>query len=170
MACSQTLNGLLRDCSSSMGGIVEVLLANFDDVTAVTVTDSQITTIEMADTKKFKKYHFRRNTGSLTSTYNIDPANGLNYVSSDLVLLFSRMDTTKRIEMTALALNELVAIVKDANGNWWYLGYNEPVAATTGDGQTGTARSDGNRYSITLQDNSEQLPFMVDPSIIAELL
>lgn len=170
MACSQTINGLVRDCASSMGGIVEVLLANYDEVKTVTVDEGRITAIEMYDGGLFKPYHFRRNTSSMTSTYNIDPANGVNYVSTELVMLFSRMDATKRLEMTALALNELVALVKDANGKWWYLGYDEPLAASAGDGQTGTARSDGNRYSITLQDNSTELPLEVDSDIIAGLM
>lgn len=170
MACTQTLSGIARDCSSSMGGITEVLLANVDDVTGVTVTENQISAITMAEGASFKQYHFRRNTGSLTSTINIDPANGVNYVSSDLVLLFSKMDTAKRIEMTALSLTELVGLVKDANGVWWYLGYDEPLSASAGDGQTGTARGDGNRYSITLQDNSKQLPYPVESSVVEELL
>lgn len=170
MSCSQTLNGILKDCAASMGGIVEVYLANFSDVSAVTVTDNIISAISMNASATFKKYQFRRNTGSLTKTLNIDPANGVNYVSSDLVLQFSRMDAAKRIEMSALALNELVAIVKDANGEYWYLGYDEPLSASAGDGQTGTARSDGNRYSITLQDNAKTWPYPVEATIIEALL
>lgn len=161
MACNQTLSGLVNDCSTSMGGIVEAYIANFDDVKSVTVTEDQITAIMMADSAKFKKYWFRKGTGSFTSTLNVDAANGVNYVSTDIVLLFSRMETTKRVEMAALAVNDLVMIVKDANGVYWYFGKEEPVTASAGDGQTGTARTDGNRYSITLQDNCSTWPFEV---------
>ena len=80
------------------------------------------------------------------------------------------METTKRVEITALSVNDLVAIVKDANGVYWYLGYDEPVNASAGDGQTGTARGDANRYSITLQDISKEMPMEVDASIIEGLL
>lgn len=170
MPCSVTLSGLVRDCASSMGGIVEVYIANFDDVTSKTLTDGEITAIAMATSAKFKRYTFRRGTGSMTSTLNVDPANGVNYVSTDLVLQFTRMETVKRIEMAALSVNETAVIVKDANGKYWYLGYDEPVTASAGDGQTGTARGDGNRYSITLQDNSTSWPYEVDDSIIAGLL
>lgn len=170
MACNQTLSGLVRDCAPSMGGIVEALLANAEDITAVTVSTNQISAITMETGKKFKSYAFPRNTGSLTSNYTIDPATGVRYVQSDLVLMFNRMETTKRVEMSALAQNDLVAIVKDANGKYWYLGKDEPVNATAGDGLTGTARGDRNGYSITLQDNSLEMPFEVDPDIIAGLL
>lgn len=170
MACSlQTLNGLAKDCQPSMGGIVEVLIANYDDVTAVKVAEGKITEITMANTAKFKQYTFNRNTGSMTSTYTFDKASGVQFVSTDLVMLFSRMETTKRVEISALATNDLVAIVKDANGIYYYLGKDEPLQASAGDGQTGTARSDANRYSITLQDNAKEMPFEVDGSIIAGL-
>ena len=170
MACNQTLSGLVKDCSPSMGGITEVLLANREDVSAVTADTGKVTEITMASSAKFKKYTFARNTGSMTSTYTIDQASGVRYVTTDLLLQFNRMETAKRVEISALAVNDLVAIVKDANGIYWYLGYDEPVNASAGDGQTGTARGDANRYTITLQDNSKEMPMEVDATIVAALI
>ena len=170
MSCNQTLSGLVKDCSPSMGGILEVLLANREDVASVEAGTGKISGITMEASAKFKKYTFARNTGSLTSTYTIDQASGVKYVTTDLVLQFNRMETTKRVEITALSVNDLVAIVKDANGVYWYLGYDEPVNASAGDGQTGTARGDANRYSITLQDISKEMPMEVDASTIEGIL
>ena len=170
MACNQTLSGLVKDCSPSMGGITEVLLANREDVSAVTADSGKVTEITMASSAKFKRYAFARNTGSMTSTYTIDQASGVKYVTTDLLLQFNRMETAKRVEISALAVNDLVAIVKDANGIYWYLGYDEPVNASAGDGQTGTARGDANRYTITLQDNSKEMPMEVDSTIVAALI
>ena len=161
MACTQTLSGITRDCANSNGGILEVYIANFDDVTAVTVTSNKITGITMASSKKFKTFQFRRNTGSLSSTYQISPENGSSYVESDLVLTFSRMETTKRVAITALAQGTLRAIVKDANGLYWFLGFDEPLYASAGDGLTGQARGDRNGYSITLQDVSLEMPYEI---------
>lgn len=161
MACTQTLSGLAADCSGNIGGIKNVYLANFADVASVTVTTDQISAIAMVSTAKFKKYAFKRGTGSMSSTLNVDAANGTNYVSTDLVLQFNRMETTKRVEMTALSQGELAAIVQDMNGKFWYLGKDEPLAASAGDGQTGTARADGNRYTLTLQDNAQTWPMEI---------
>ena len=170
MSCIQTLSGLAKDCSANMGGIVEVLIANYEDVTAVTLTSGVISAITMATSAKFKRYAFAKNTGSLTSTYNIDAASGVKYVTSELLLQFNRMETTKRVELTALALGDLVVICRDSNGIYWYLGKDEPVNASAGDGQTGTAKSDANRYTITLQDNSQEMPLEVDSTIISGLV
>lgn len=148
---------------------MEVLAINREYVKGMDAESGTIDSIGV-ETEKFKAFHFARNTGSMTSTYTIDPATGVRYVTTDLVLQFNRMETTKRVEMVALAQNELVLIVKDANGKYWLLGKDEPVMATAGEGVTGTARSDRNGYSITLQDTSLEMPYEVDPAIIAELV
>ena len=172
MACSlNTLAGIAGSCESNQGGIIEVYINHFDQVEDVTVESDKITTVTLkASGEKFHKYNFKRNTGSLTSTYTIDPANGVNFVTSDLTLVFAKQDTAKRIEISALALDDLVVIVKDANGKYWYLGYDEPVQASAATAQTGTARTDGNSYNITLQDTSLKLPYEVDAAAIATLL
>lgn len=153
-----------------MGGIVEALIANKENVTEISVSSDIVSAITMASSAKFKRYAFARNTGSLTSNYTIDQATGVRYVTSDLVLMFNRMETQKRVEISALAQNDLCIIVRDANGKYWLLGKDEPVNATAGDGLTGTARADRNGYSITLQDNSLEMPYEVDPDIIDALV
>ena len=170
MSCIQTLNGLARDCDGNMGGIVEVMIANFDDVTAKTLTDGKISAISMASSTYFHSYYFPKNTGNLTSTYNLDPAAGVRYVTSQLLLQFNRMETTKRVEMTALAIGDLAVIVKDANGKYWYLGYDFPVSATAATAETGTASSDFNGYKVTLTDTSAEFPFEVPAEAIKSLI
>lgn len=172
MSCIQSLSGIAASCETNVGGIREVYIANFDDVTAIEVdiTSNMIDTITMANTAKFKKYAFKKNTGSLTSTLNVDPANGINFVQSDLVLSFAKQETVKRMEIAKLSLGELRVIVLDANGKYWFLGEEEFVSATAGTAETGTNRTDGNRYSITLTDFSSSYPHEVDGTIIAGLI
>ena len=153
---------MARDCQPSMGGIVEMYAINREHVDAISQEDDKVFNITLKDAETFKKYAFARNTGSMTSTYTIDPATGVRYVTTDLVLQFNRMETAKRVEIMALAQNELLLVVKDANGKYWVLGHDEPVMATAGEGATGTARSDRNGYSITLQDTSLELPYEID--------
>ena len=94
----------------------------------------------------------------MSSNYAVNAENGTTYVETDLLMVFNRMDTTKRLEIVALAQGELVAIVEDNNGNMWYLGHDEPLTLNAGDGLTGTARADRNGYSVTLRDNSLEMP------------
>lgn len=161
MACNQTLTGIAKDCTPSMGGVVRVFVANHSDVSGVTVTDEQITAIAMAATAKFKTFAFDPQTASLSSNRTIDLAAGVNFVVSELLLQFRRMETSKRVALAALAVNDLAVIVEDANGKYWYLGFDAPVNASANDGLTGTSRTDRNGYSITLQDNSKEMPYEV---------
>lgn len=168
MACSQTLAGLCRSCEPSKGGIVEVYIANAADVTAA-LGEGKITGVTIASGASFHKYEFRRNTGSMTSTLNVDAAAGTSYVTTELILQFNKMDTQKRIEIAALSLGDLVIIVKDANGLFWYLGYDVPVNASAGTGQTGQNAGDGNFYQITLADESASYPYEVLDSVVEGL-
>ena len=172
MSCSQLLNGIAAACETNVGSVREVYIANDDDVTTVEVdeTSNMIKTITMVDTKKFKKYAFKKNTSSMTSTLNVDPANGVNFVQTDLSLVFAKQETVKRMEIAKLSLGELRVIVLDANGKYWFLGQEEFVSATAGTAETGTNRQDGNRYSITLTDYSSSYPYEVDPTIVAGLI
>ena len=172
MACSQVLNGIAADCQTNVGGVREVYIANYGDVTAIEVDDSSnmIKTITMADSAKFKKYAFKKNTSSMTSTLNVDPANGVNFVQTDLSLVFAKQETVKRMEIAKLSLGELRVIVLDANGKYWFLGQEEFVSATAGTAETGVNRTDGNKYTITLTDYSSSYPYEVTPTIIADLI
>ena len=115
--CNQTLNGITLDCSHSLGGIKTVYIANYNDVTDIkynastgsttgstsgaTYTGDTITGITMASGAVFKPYQFRKQTGSLTSTLTVDETAGVNYVSTELSLVFTKMETKKRIELSA---------------------------------------------------------------------
>ncbi len=167
MACNQTLNGIAASCDTSKGGIKEVYLINYADIDEIAESDGVITGFTLASgATGWKKYEFKKNTGSLTSTLNVDDANGINYVTTELVLQFNKQETTKRVEMSALALAEVAVIAVDANGEAWYLGKDEPVTASAGTAQTGTARTDGNYYQITLQANDDTFPFSVASSAV----
>ncbi len=170
MGCSQTLSAIAKDCLGSLGGIKRVLLANADDVTGVTLTDSIITAITMGSGKVFYEYQFRANTGSLTSNYQVPDTGASPYVQTDLVMAFNRMETAKRVSIIALAQADLVGIVEDMNGKYWYLGYDNPLRLSAGAALSGQQRSDRNGYDVTLVDESRELPYEVNAGIIAGLL
>ena len=163
MSCTQTLNGIARDCQSSIGGVKRVLLANRDDVSAVTKTDGIVTAISMATGATFKEYYLRRLSGSLTSAYQVNE-NGSNYVLSKLVMSFSRLEASKRLEVTVIAQADL-------DGKFWYIGEDDPLGLADGtDANTGTKRTDFNGYNVTLEAASRELPPEVNAGIIDGLL
>lgn len=124
MACLITIAGITLDCESSLGGIKQVWITQYDNVKSVTVDDetNQISAITLEADAKWYNYQFRKGTGSLTSTLNVDETAGTNYVSNELALVFTKMETKKRIEIAALSIGQLVVVVEDSNGKYWFLG------------------------------------------------
>lgn len=171
MACgTYTLNGLNTACKeSSLGGIRRVYFALADDVSEVTVTADKISGITMVGSKKFKEYKLLKNTGSLTSTLNVSDTSA-SYFTNEITLQFMRQETAKRIEIMSLLMAETVAIVEDANGLLWYMGKDNPISATGGTAETGTAAGDSNRYEITLSDDSLVLPYEVEKSVLENIV
>lgn len=171
MACTQTLSGILLDCGSSVGGIKEAYIARYEDIIGQpTVEQDEITNITLAEGAKFKRYQFRKQTGSFTSTLTVDETAGINYVVSEINFVFTKMETKKRIEMAALSVGQLVVVVKDGNNKYWYFGYDDYVSASAGTGTSGQAKGDSNSYNLTLKDESDSYPYQLADTFVSDWL
>ena len=164
--CSVSLTGSAGSCDTSKGGLKKVYLASYKE-NVFTVSGDTVTDVDSGVT--FYEYNFKKGVCSMTSTLNVDPANGVNYVSTELLLQFNKMDTAKRIEISALSTGDLVGIAVDANHQYYALGVESPMTATGGTGQTGAARTDGNFYQITLGDEQDTYPLLLDDDAIASI-
>ena len=173
MACNTvTLNGINAKCDTSAGGIKRVLIAQKDDVQTITVDEATgvIDTITMVSGKTFVQWLFRKNTGSYTTSLTSDPAIGTQAVTTDLNLQFTKAEATKRLEIQSAINAAAVVIIEDMYGQYILLGKDNEVSVTAVNQQSGTAITDLNGYTLTLQDVSLELPHFVDPTIISGLL
>lgn len=163
MACNSIVAFEYNPCVANLGGIKNVWLAEWKeglivkDGEGANVTDGEITALEGVT---WTKYPMRKNVASMTSTLN-NSTDGASYVTTELSLVFSRMDADKRASIQALALGEVMALVEDSNGFRWFLGADAPLTATAGAGETGTAMADANRYTLTLTDESKEYPLPI---------
>lgn len=171
MACS-TISGITYSlCESNMGGVKSILLCNREDVASIqtgtdaSITGTCITGITMASGKTFQEFTVKKNTCSMVSTLQV--GDNSTYVSTELAIVLRRMDSAKRMAMNALILGECYAIVVDANNIAWLLGFDEAVTCTAGTGETGTAKSDANQYTLTLTDESLEYPYEINASALA---
>ena len=170
MECNSiTLVGIPRDCNPNMGGIQKVWMILKSDITKEPTPEpgmDKITTLTVAEGEgKVNAFNFRKGAASMTSNLQKDDTNGSYFWLTDLVMNFQRMETSKRAAIMALTLAEACAIVQDANGIYWFLGLNEYLGATAGTAETGTAKTDANKYSITLQDSSLELPYEIEKTV-----
>lgn len=164
MACSTiTLSSIDARCDKGMGGIKRVLVANTDDVTGVTLssTDGLITAISLASGKKFVEYRFRKETGSYTSTIEVDTTLGNSFAKTDVALQFSKAEAVKRLAIQSAINANAVLILEDMEGQYIYLGFDFPVEITNAVMQSGTAMGDLNGFTLTFSDTSRELPHFI---------
>lgn len=167
MACN-TIKALSYDlCTNNLGGIKNIWLANYKENAATVEAEANEVSGFAADVTWYK-YPIRKGTASMTSTYNTS-TDGASYVSTELSLVFTRMETQKRVAMTSFALAEAMAVVEDSNGKYWFLGKDAPITLTAGGGETGTAKGDRNAYTATFTDESLTFPYEVTASAAQKL-
>lgn len=173
--CNQTLSGLARDCQPNKGGIKEVLITYADAIAenGIVIEDGKVKSITFADDlapEYFKKYILRKGMGSMTKTLHKTDG-GNSYVTVVINMNWPRMETTKRTEAAALAINECVCIVKDANGIYWLVGYSEPVTSQDGaESTTGAGVNDTNQYGLQLGCDEDSYPYEVPAALIPGLM
>jgi hypothetical protein len=169
--CSQTLTGISLDCESSQGGVRKIYVANFGDVASETETDGKLTAFTMKESTKFVRYDLRKNTAHMDSPMSVGD-NGSRFWSNSVYVDLGKMTTAKRLEMEALTAGQLYVIVEDTNGTLWALTTTKDdyVAASAGNGGTGTARTDANRYDLTLTAEATHLPIEVAREALADIV
>ncbi len=165
MGCCRTFSGIARGCDPSVGGIKKAWIACYDSVTP-TVVDNQITSLTNSG-EGFKEFEFKKQTGSVTQSFQ---AGDSNYYEQTITLQFARQETAKQIEINALAVGDLVVIIQDNNGKYWYFGFDNPVTMSGNEATTGTAFSDLNGYDITLLGTDFQLAYEVSEAVMASIV
>ena len=81
MACALT-QGRAIDCRNSTGGISEILIANFGDITIDTVASGVLTALTQAGATSFYRYSLEKENGSLIETQTGSLENGTNFYDS----------------------------------------------------------------------------------------
>lgn len=171
--CPTTLNSIDVNCELTAGGIKRVIVCPRNSIKQPTVDASNMldpsTILKSADVStgtdvKFAEYKFRPQTSSITSTATVDPAIGSSSVTTEITLQFTKMETEKRVSLQQLIGTGAVIMVQTYDGKWLWCGRDIAVYATSIAQQSGTAISDLNGYTVTLQDISLELPYFVNIS------
>lgn len=162
MSCTQTLNGIAKDCSPNLGGLKQVKLSPYSaqsiiepDYDALTASMSES---EMGD---YVAYEFPRGTASMTTTATIDEQTGAKFYTTEIALQFNGIDAEKLAEVQKVVNGEIAAIVLDNNDKRWLPTATHPLIASAVEIATGAQYSDGNRISLTLRVESPYPPLQL---------
>jgi hypothetical protein len=159
MSC-EALQNIAKSCDNNTGGIRQVWINQQEGVTATTVAAGSWIVSAITSTP-FATFEINRNTGNYTEDTAVDLINGSTFVTQTITLMFNRRDKEKSEAIHVLGAGQqyLAAVVKDANGKYWY--FENLQLTATGEG-SGTARADGSKYSVTLLAESDHLAYEIE--------
>ena len=169
MACNLT-SGWNIDCKDSQGGIVKIFVAN-GPVEAYAETSGVLTSVTVGGSAltpaDFFTFEVPKQTSSLAETINASVENGTVFYQQDLILVFNKMEASKRNQILLMAQNEdMFVVAKDGNGKYWSVGLTRGASLTAGALSSGTAYGDRNGGELTLTGLEPQPMFEVTSTIV----
>jgi hypothetical protein len=172
MPCALT-SGITRyNCESPAGGISEVYLLAFEELTSITVTACEVTAITTSGAPStWYRYELNEEVGLLETTETKSVQNNSLFYDANLSFTVTKMEASKCNELNLLAIQRIVAIIKTVEGKFFLLGDERGAHKTggTNNSSTGTAYGDLNGYSINLMAKQTHDVYEVDAAVIAGL-
>jgi len=168
MSCNLT-SGHVIDCRNSTGGVSEILIANFGNITIDTVAAGVITALSQTAATNFYRYSLEKENGSLIETHTGSLENGTNFYDSVLDFNTKNLTASENEELTLLDQAQLFVIVKDMNDKYWTVGAYYAADKLTGTAVTGAAFGDHNGYTYSITSKEAKRMLEVDSTVIAGL-
>jgi len=168
MACNN-LNSILKSCDNNQGGIYNIYINDTDNIVSETVSTTAHTITAISASTDFTTFEFKRNVGNVTIEPTIDLINGSTFYTATVSLVFHRREASKSRALTILAEGQryLNMIFLDANGLYWYIDHAQLNGGTE---ETGTAKADGSKYTVTFVAEMSTRPYLVTSGIVAALI
>lgn len=163
MNCSATLTAIASQCGKILGGLKKFYIINRDKVDTITVTQGAVTAITLTGSSAgdgFIEYGFKRGTANVSIAGNADDSGRNNSYTTTATLEFMRQETSKRVALQAVVETDAYAVWEDNNGKRWLMGYDAAIGSNV-NGETGSAFTDNNLYTLVITDNSLELPMEI---------
>ena len=172
MSCCNALTEITYSCLANSGGVREILISCYDNVTGATISNGLITGVTLATASSFKSFQFNKNTSSINEEATVDLANGVTIYTQTVNLVIPYREVAKRNAILLLADGQpnLHVIVRDYNDKYWWVGYFAGANLTTLTTGSGTLKTDANGYVLGLVAEEPKLAYEVDPAVIPTLI
>ncbi len=169
MSCLLT-SGYTLGCRDSQGGLRNVYISNFDDVTSITLDGtgavSAIVSGGSPATPTFRKFEQDMEVASFKETGSFSIENGTAFYTQSVELTMIKSDQTTLNLVKVLGQGQWRILVEDQNGNYRLVGVYNPVRVSGMDGGSGKALGDLNGSKITFECK-EIVPSPTVSSVVA---
>ena len=179
MACNITLADVTFSCDDlGIGGLKKVYVGNKADLDGIVAVSNDTVTVTPATTGLDSdgdviEIQFNLKDGfSVFSEVKTVSADGVVNSVPTISIEIPKMSEDHRNALNNLAKPgaELVAFVETAAGTYHMVGYDYGLYAATVDGNSGTGRSEKNRYQITLTGEEDSLSYSMTATEWADVI
>lgn len=178
MAVCKLTQDILKSsfCGYSLKQIVELYLANAEDVTATTVgapTEGggvEVKTITMASSAKFYKIQPAKDSATFEDSLQVGDG-GSKYRQSSITWNISGEYTAKMVDvLDALSLGRFVIVAKLSDGNYVMFGRLTPMEAETANLSSAAEATGFNGVTVTFTNATVESPLPLSDDAIKTVL
>ena len=177
MACTVTLSAIDYGCDDlGIGGIVELHVSSRANAnTAITTKDSATRVISAvaAAASDVVQLSFNLKDGfSVFSEVKTSNADGTFSTVPTISAEFPKMDASRisALDQMSNGAPEMVAFVKTAAGTYHVCGLDFGLYTSTVDGNSGTGRSEKNRFQLTMTGEEAGLSYSITSALFDTLV
>lgn len=178
MAVCKLAQDILKStfCGYSLKQIVELYIANAEDVTATTVgapTDGkgvEVKTITMASSAKWYKIEPAKDTATFTDSLQVGDG-GSKYRQSSITWNISGEYTSEMVDiLDALSLGRFVIVAKLSDGSYVMFGRLTPMEAETASLESAAEATGFNGITVTFTNSTVESPLPLSDDAVKTVL
>lgn len=178
MAVCKLSNDILRStfCGYSLKQIVELYIANAEDVTATTVgaptegTGVEVKTITLAASAKFYKIEPAKDTATFTDSLQVGDG-GSKYRQSSITWNISGEYTAEMVDvLDALSLGRFIIVARLSDGSYVMFGRLTPMEAETASLESAAEATGFNGITVTFTNSTVESPVPLSSEAIQTVL
>lgn len=179
MAVCKLSNDILRStfCGYSLKQIVELYIANAEDVTATTVGAPEegeggveVKTITLAASAKFYKIEPAKDTATFTDSLQVGDG-GSKYRQSSITWNISGEYTAQMVDvLDALSLGRFIIVARLSDGSYVMFGRLTPMEAETASLESAAEATGFNGITVTFTNSTVESPVPLSSAAIQTVL
>ena len=152
---------MLLECKDSIGGIKQIVLADWSVVNLETVTIDANEVVTALPTEDFYGYQLPTQTGSFEETINFNRDAGTIFYTQTVNIVLQKLSSAKRLELQSVATTRVVVFVNDTNNNWWAVGLEYGADLSTATAGTGTVLGDMSGFTLAFTHEAAKRAYLV---------
>lgn len=164
--------GVSATCETSIGGILRLAFANWDDSYTFTQSSGscEIDTIDLGGEKAYE-VDFLDGTGLAEVELNVGDSRDKKNFTHRVTLNFAKLDCNMLEQYKNWSLAHLIAFVQTKDGNVYAFGVDNGMAATTFNYTSGTAETDSSAINAVFEGVQLNEPIKIkDWSVVKALV